>query len=74
MEYLTRLYKIDVVRTRRALIESSLLPSLEPLISNKYALILVLKLLRTFLESKDEGIFTYIERHGLFLELRNRYF
>lgn len=54
VDFIIRLYRIDTVRTRRALIESVLLPSLEGIImSSKHASILVLKLLRGFLEGKD---------------------
>jgi hypothetical protein len=52
-----KLYRIDLVRTRRSIIESELLQKLEKGTENKYILMLVLKMLRFFLEFKNEGIF-----------------
>lgn len=69
-----RLYRLDLVRTRHALIESGLLPQLTGRLRNKYVLILVLKLLRFFLEFSNDGIFQYITRHRLFDTLRELYF
>jgi len=69
-----RLYRLDLVRTRHALIESRLLTQFTDRLRNKYVLILVLKLLRFFLEFSNDGIFHYISRHRLFDTLRGYYF
>ena len=61
---------MDLVRTRRAIIESDLLKKLQEKMNNKYVLIVVLKLLRYFLEFANDGIFGYMNRHKLFQNLR----
>ena len=41
---------------------------------NKYVLIIVLKLLRFFIDFTENGIFIYMKRHKLFEGLRQLYY
>lgn len=56
VDFEMKLYKIDLIRTRRAMIESELLQKIGSATQNKYILMLALKLLRFFLEFKNQGI------------------
>jgi hypothetical protein len=73
-DFYIKLYRLDLLRTRRAIIDSQLLPTFEPLIrKNKYILLLVVKLLRFFLQERDEGLFDYMARRNMFTFLRERF-
>ena len=49
IDFITRIYKIEVIRTRRVLVENQIIISIIKMKHNKYVLISLLKLFRTFL-------------------------
>lgn len=65
---------MDWHRTRRCITEGGLIDRLEQQCENKYILILIVRFLRSLLESKSEELFLYLERHRCFSFLRHAYF
>lgn len=65
-----RIYKAEMVRTRRVLVESGVLLRMDKKKRNKYILICIVKMLQTMVEMGDGQIMVYLAYHHCFDGLR----
>jgi hypothetical protein len=60
IEFVQKIYVAQPLRTRHFLIDSNFFGNLRPYLQDKYVFIMLLKLLKTFIEVGDEGTFVYL--------------
>ena len=65
-----KLYRVEMVRTRRVLVESDIMLRMDKRKKNKYILIMIVKMLQTIVEVGDGQMMVYLTYHGCFEGLR----
>ena len=73
IEFIIKIYIAEPIRARHFMIETNFMGRLQPHLTNKFVLIMALKLLKTFIEVGDDDTFEYLLTVDVFTGLKRNY-
>ncbi len=73
IEFVQKVYVAEPIRTRHFIIETKLMTTLKVYFKNKFVFIMLLKLLKTFIEVGDNDTFRYLSTGDFYDCVREKY-